>query len=395
MTYLKMKDLDLKGKRVLIRVDFNVPIKNNKVTSEVRIDAALNTIMLALEKGASVILMSHLGRPEEGKYDSKYSLDVVARCLSDKIKKPVRFERNWLDGISIQPGEVVMCDNVRFNIGEKKNNTDLAKKIAKLCDIFVMDAFATSHRAHASTYGVAQYAPIACAGLLLDKELEALTSALKTPQKPAAAIIGGSKISTKLTVLHNLLEKVDTLVVGGGIGITFIASQGYEIGNSIVERDLIPDALEILEKAKKLNVNVPLPVDVRIAKKFDENEPAIVRKVGEILPDDEILDIGPETANIISKHLAESKTILWNGPVGVFEFDNFSKGTEQIGHTIADSDAYSVAGGGDTIAAIEKFNIEKNISYISTAGGAFLEFIEGRILPAVDILEKKAIEACK
>lgn len=392
MKYLKMTDVDLANKRVLMRVDFNVPVKDGKVKSEVRIDAAIPTIQQALSQGAGVILLSHLGRPTEGEYNPEFSLKPVAECLSQKIGRPVRFEKDWLNGVSVASGEVVMCENVRFNPGEKKNNDELAKKMANMCDVFVMDAFATAHRAQASTHGVAKYAPVACAGLLLTQELEALAAALKAPKKPLAAIVGGAKVSTKLTVLHNLVNQVDTLIVGGGIGITFLASQGHEIGDSLVEMDLVEDAREIIAQAKAKGVNLPLPVDVRVAKAFDENEKAIVRKVGEIQKDDQILDIGPETARIFAEYLTQSSTILWNGPVGVFEFDNFAEGTKTLSLAVANSTAFSVAGGGDTIAAIEKFDIKDKVSYISTAGGAFLEFLEGKVLPAVEILEEKAKE---
>ncbi|MBK2094623.1 phosphoglycerate kinase [Francisella philomiragia] len=390
MSFLTLKDVDLKNKKVLVRVDFNVPVKDGKVTSKVRIEAAIPTIQYILDQGGAVILMSHLGRPTEGEYDSQFSLEPVAEALSQIIKKPVRFAKDWLNGVDAKAGEIVMCDNVRFNKGEKKSDDELSKKIASLGDVFVMDAFATAHRAQASTYGVAKYVPVACAGLLLANEIKALEKALKAPKKPMAAIVGGSKVSTKLSVLHNLLDKVEILIVGGGIANTFIKAEGFNIGNSLYEEDLVGEAKDILAKAKELGVNIPVPVDVRVAKEFSENAVAVVKNVADVADDEMILDIGPKSERNIAELLKSANTILWNGPVGVFEFDNFAEGTKALSLAIAESDAFSVAGGGDTIAAIEKFDIKDKVSYISTAGGAFLEFLEGKKLPAVEILKEKA-----
>ncbi|AJI47961.1 phosphoglycerate kinase [Francisella philomiragia] len=390
MSFLTLKDVDLKNKKVLVRVDFNVPVKDGKVTSKVRIEAAIPTIQYILDQGGAVILMSHLGRPTEGEYDSQFSLEPVAEVLSQIIKKPVRFAKDWLNGVDAKAGEIVMCDNVRFNKGEKKSDDELSKKIASLGDVFVMDAFATAHRAQASTYGVAKYVPVACAGLLLANEIKALEKALKAPKKPMAAIVGGSKVSTKLSVLHNLLDKVEILIVGGGIANTFIKAEGFNIGNSLYEEDLVGEAKDILAKAKELGVNIPVPVDVRVAKELSENAVAVVKNVADVADDEMILDIGPKSERNIAELLKSANTILWNGPVGVFEFDNFAEGTKALSLAIAESDAFSVAGGGDTIAAIEKFDIKDKVSYISTAGGAFLEFLEGKKLPAVEILKEKA-----
>lgn len=390
MSFLTLKDVDLKNKKVLVRVDFNVPVKDGKVTSKVRIEAAIPTIQYILDQGGAVILMSHLGRPTEGEYDSQFSLEPVAEALSQIIKKPVRFAKDWLNGVDAKAGEIVMCDNVRFNKGEKKSDDELSKKIASLGDVFVMDAFATAHRAQASTYGVAKYVPVACAGLLLANEIKALEKALKAPKKPMAAIVGGSKVSTKLSVLHNLLDKVEILIVGGGIANTFIKAEGFNIGNSLYEEDLVGEAKDILAKAKELGVNIPVPEDVRVAKEFSENAVAVVKNVADVADDEMILDIGPKSERNIAELLKSANTILWNGPVGVFEFDNFAEGTKALSLAIAESGAFSVAGGGDTIAAIEKFDIKDKVSYISTAGGAFLEFLEGKKLPAVEILKEKA-----
>ncbi|QIW10537.1 phosphoglycerate kinase [Francisella sp. LA112445] len=390
MNFLTLRDVDLKGKRVLVRVDFNVPVKDGKVTSKVRIEAAIPTIQYILDKGGAVILMSHLGRPTEGEYDPQFSLEPVAEALSQIINKPVNFAKDWLNGVDVKTGEIVMCDNVRFNKGEKKSNEQLSQKIASLGDVFVMDAFATAHRAQASTYGVAEFIPVACAGLLLAKEVSALEKVLKAPKKPMAAIVGGSKVSTKLMVLHNLLKKVEILVVGGGIANTFLKAQGYDIGASLYEEDLVIEAKEIIAEANLKGIIVPIPRDVRVAKKFDENAEAIVKDVHDIAHDDMILDIGPKSEEYITECLKQANTILWNGPVGVFEFDNFAEGTKALSLAIAESDAFSVAGGGDTIAAIEKFDIKDKVSYISTAGGAFLELLEGKKLPAIEMLIKKA-----
>ncbi|AIT10083.1 phosphoglycerate kinase [Candidatus Francisella endociliophora] len=390
MSFLTLKDVDFNGKKAVIRVDFNVPVKNGEVTSTVRIEAAVPTINYILDNGGAVILLSHLGRPTEGEYNPEFSLEPVAKSLEKIINKPVNFAKNWLDGVEVSKGEIVLCDNVRFNKGEKKNNAELAQQMAKLGDVFVMDAFATSHRAQASTYGIAEYMPVACAGTLLANEIEALEKALKAPKKPMAAIVGGSKVSTKLSVLHNLLDKVEILVVGGGIANTFIKAEGYDVGSSLSEADLVEEAKDILAKAKAHGVNIPVPVDVRVAKEFSESAEAVVKKVSDVADDEMILDIGPESEKMISELLKSANTILWNGPVGVFEFDNFAEGTKALSLAIAESDAFSVAGGGDTIAAIEKFDIKDKVSYISTAGGAFLEFLEGKKLPAVEILKEKA-----
>ena len=389
MSFLSIKDVELNNKKVLVRVDFNVPVKNEKVTSKVRIEAALPTIKYLLDNGAGVILLSHLGRPIEGEYNKEYSLKPVAESLSELLGMPVKFEENWLEGVEVKKGEIVLCDNVRFNKGEKKSCDELSKKIASLGDVFVMDAFATSHRAQATTYGVAKFIPVACAGLLLDGEIKALESALKLPKKPMTAIVGGSKVSTKLSVLHNLVDKVENLIVGGGIANTFIKAKGFNVGTSLYEEDLIDEAKQIMTQAEAKNVTIPLPVDVRVAKEFSENAQAQVKAVNDIADDEMILDIGPETEKLLSSIIAKSNTVLWNGPLGVFEFDNFSLGTKALSLAIAGSDGFSVAGGGDTIAAIEKFEIKDKVSYISTAGGAFLEFLEGKKLPAIEILKEK------
>ncbi len=384
--------MPLKGKKVLMRVDFNVPVKDGKVTSFVRIDAALPTIKYALEQGASVILMSHLGRPEEGQYNEAYSLKPVVECLTQKLGQSVNLIKDYLSGVNVNAGDVVICENVRFNKGEKKSDDALSQRLASLCDVFVMDAFATAHRAQASTYGVAKYAPVACAGLLLTEELNALKAVLKNPQKPLAAIVGGSKVSTKLTVLENLIDQVDQLIVGGGIANTFLVAAGFNVGKSLIEADLVDTARALIDKARAKGADIPLPLDVRVAKSFSEEAKAEIKTIESIEPDDMILDIGPLTEVKLATTIAKAKTILWNGPVGVFEFPEFELGTKAIAKAIADSDAFSVAGGGDTIAAIEKFNIKDKVSYISTAGGAFLEFIEGKTLPGVEVLCERAQE---
>ena len=389
MTSLNMADLDLHNKRVLIRVDFNVPIENGVIASDARIRACLPTIKMALEKGAAVILISHLGRPEEGVFTEADSLAPVAHHLFTLLKRPVPLIQNWIDGMSIQAGEVVLGENVRFLKGEAKNDPQLAKKMAALCDVFVMDAFATAHRAQASTYGVAEFAPTACAGPLLQAELSALGKALALPQHPLIALVGGSKVSTKLSILESLSDKVDQLIVGGGIANTFLAAAGFNIGKSLYEPDLLDTARHLLQTLQARGKSCPLPIDVVVATEFSASAKATVKKVDAVLPHEMILDIGPESAAQLAALLREAKTIVWNGPVGVFEFEAFSKGTATIAKAIAESDAFSLAGGGDTIAAIEKFGVEKEISYISTAGGAFLEFLEGKTLPAVAILEKR------
>lgn len=392
MNFLSITDVPLKGKKVLMRVDFNVPVKDGKVTSFVRIDAALPTIKYALDQSASVILMSHLGRPEEGQYNEAYSLKPVAECLTQKLGQPVNLIKDYLSGVNVNAGDVVICENVRFNKGEKKSDDALSQRLANLCDVFVMDAFATAHRAQASTYGVAKYAPVACAGLLLTEELNALKAVLKNPQKPQAAIVGGSKVSTKLTVLENLIDQVDQLIVGGGIANTFLVAAGFNVGKSLIEADLVDTARALIDKARAKGADIPLPLDVRVAKSFSEEAKAEIKTIESIEPDDMILDIGPLTEVKLATTIAKAKTILWNGPVGVFEFPEFELGTKAIAKAIADSDAFSVAGGGDTIAAIEKFNIKDKVSYISTAGGAFLEFIEGKTLPGVEVLCERAQE---
>ena len=389
MSIKKMVDLDLSGKRVLIREDLNVPIKNGKVASDIRIQASLPTIQHALSAGAAVMLMSHLGRPEEGVYSEESSLKPVAEHLAGLLGKPVRLEKDWIDGLEIQPGEVVLCENVRFNKGEGKNNADLGKKMAALCDIFVMDAFGTAHRAQASTHSVAEHAQVACAGPLLAKELDALGKALESPDRPLVAIVGGSKVSTKLTVLESLSGKVDQLIVGGGIANTFIAAAGFPVGKSLYEPDLIDEAKRLMDQAKANGGEIPVPVDVVCAKEFSETATATVKKVADVEADDLIMDIGPETAAQYADILKSAGTIVWNGPVGVFEFDQFGGGTEAMAKAIADSSAFSIAGGGDTLAAIDKYGIEDKVSYTSTGGGAFLEFLEGKELPAVAILKQR------
>ncbi len=389
MSIKRMVDLDLTGKRVLIRQDLNVPVKNGQVTSDIRIQASVPTIEQALAKGAAVILLSHLGRPVEGQYDDESSLKPVAERLASLLGKSVRLEKDWINGITIAPGEVVLCENVRFNLGEEKNNDELGKKMAALCDVFVMDAFGTAHRAQASTHSVAKYAPIACAGPLLGNELDALGKALETPTKPLVAIVGGSKVSTKLTVLKSLSEKVDQLIVGGGIANTFIAAAGYPVGKSLYEADLIDEAKELIAAAKKAGSDIPIPVDVVCAKEFSETAEATIKKVADVEADDLILDIGPDTANLYAEILKSAGTIVWNGPVGVFEIDQFSHGTQSLSKAIAESSAFSIAGGGDTLAAIDKYGINDDVSYTSTGGGAFLEFLEGKELPAVAILKTR------
>ncbi len=385
-----MADLDLQGKRVLIREDLNVPVHEGKVTSDARIRAALPTIRLALSKGARVLLLSHLGRPQEGVPAVEFSLAPVAVRLSDLLGKSVPLKQNWLDGVDCAPGEVVLCENVRFNKGEKKDSEDLARKMAALCDVFVMDAFGTAHRAEASTHGVARFAPIACAGPLLIGELDALERALLKPARPMVAIVAGSKVSSKLTVLESLLDKVDQLIVGGGIANTFLAATGITIGKSLHEADMLEMARKLLAKAKARGTAIPLPTDVVVAREFAATAHADVRAATAVGADEMILDIGPDTADALGKILQQAGTIVWNGPVGVFEFDQFGEGTKAIANAIARSKAFSLAGGGDTLAAIEKYGVEDQISYISTGGGAFLEFVEGKVLPAVAALEARA-----
>jgi phosphoglycerate kinase len=390
MSIQNMIDLDLSGKRVLIRQDLNVPVKNGEVTSDIRIQASIPTIEKALAAGAAVMVLSHLGRPVEGEYDDASSLKPVADRLAKLLNKPVRLEKDWLNGIDILPGEVVLCENVRFNVGEEKNSDELGKKMADLCDVFVMDAFGTAHRAQASTHSVAKYAPIACAGPLLASELEALGKALETPVKPLVAIVGGSKVSTKLTVLKSLSEKVDQLIVGGGIANTFIAAAGFPVGKSLYEADLIEEAQRLIAAAKKAGSDIPIPVDVVCAKEFSDNAIATIKNVQDVEPDDLILDIGPVTAKQYSEIIKSAGTIVWNGPVGVFEIEQFSHGTQSLAKAIAESTAFSIAGGGDTLAAIDKYNINDQVSYTSTGGGAFLEFLEGKELPAVAVLNSRS-----
>ena len=389
MSIQNMIDLDLSGKRVLIRQDLNVPVKNGQVTSDIRIQASIPTIQKALAAGAAVMVLSHLGRPVEGEYDNASSLKPVADRLSTLLGKPVRLEKDWLNGIDIKPGEVVLCENVRFNVGEEKNSDELGKKMAALCDIFVMDAFGTAHRAQASTHSVAKYAPVACAGPLLASELDALGKALKTPVKPLVAIVGGSKVSTKLTVLKSLSEKVDQLIVGGGIANTFIAAAGFPVGKSLYEADLIEEAQRLIAAAKKAGSDIPIPVDVVCAKEFSDTAIATIKKVQDVAEDDLILDIGPITAKQYAEIIKSAGTIVWNGPVGVFEIEQFSHGTQSMAKAIAESSAFSIAGGGDTLAAIDKYGINDQVSYTSTGGGAFLEFLEGKELPAVAILKSR------
>ncbi len=390
MQVLQMSDLPLAGKRVLIREDLNVPVQDGEVTSDARIRAALPTINLALQKGARVMLMSHLGRPEEGKYDPALSLQPVATRLSALLGRSVPLVKDWLSGVDVRPGEVVLCENVRFNKGEKKDDEALSKKMAALCDVYVMDAFGTAHRAEASTHGVARHAPVACAGPLLVGELAALERALKKPQRPLVAIVAGSKVSTKLTILEALLAKVDQLIVGGGIANTFLAANGVNVGKSLCEMDMLDTCRKLMAQAKARGADIPLPTDVVVATEFAATAHADVRGVDEVGASELILDIGPDTAERFAKVIAEAGTVLWNGPVGVFEFDQFGEGTRAVANAIASSKAFSLAGGGDTLAAIEKYGVEEGISYISTGGGAFLEFVEGKRLPAVAALEDRA-----
>jgi phosphoglycerate kinase len=390
MKIKKMSSLDLSGKRVLIREDLNVPIKDGIVTSDARIRAALPTIQAAMTAKAHVLVMSHLGRPEEGKFAEEFSLAPVARRMTQLLGVPVALQRDWLDGVAVAAGEVVLLENVRFNKGEKKDSDELAKKMAALCDIYVMDAFGTAHRAEASTHGVAKYAPVACAGPLLVSELSALETALEKPARPLLAIVAGSKVSTKLTVLEALLAKVDQLIVGGGITNTFLAALGFNVGKSLHEPDMLDICKRLLEQAKKRGIVIPMPTDVVVATEFSARAEADVKAVDKVLANEMILDIGPDSAEEMAKLVAAAGTVLWNGPVGVFEFEQFAEGTRTLAHAIARSKAFSLAGGGDTLAAIEKYGIEDSISYISTGGGAFLEFVEGKKLPAVDVLEARA-----
>ncbi|QVL46087.1 MAG: phosphoglycerate kinase [Methylophilaceae bacterium] len=396
MKFIKMTDLDLRGKRVFIRADLNVPVSDGKVTSDARITASMPTIEFALKAGAKVMVTSHLGRPEEGIYSAENSLQPVADVMSEKLGQPVRLVKNWLSdeapagSMTTENGQLILLENCRFNVGENKNDDALAKKYAALCDVFVMDAFGTAHRAQASTHGIAKYAPIACAGILLAEELEALTKALLSPARPMVAIVGGSKVSTKLTVLESLSEKVDQLVVGGGIANTFLEAAGHEIGQSLSEHDLVPTAKALIKKMTDRGATIPIAADVVCGKKFDVNEKAVLKNADEVLADDMIFDIGPKSAAQLAEIIMNAGTVVWNGPVGVFEFDQFGEGTKTIANAIANTKAFTLAGGGDTIAAIQKYNIYNKVSYISTAGGAFLEFLEGKKLPAVEILESRS-----
>ena len=389
MAIPSMSDMALNGQRVLIRQDLNVPVKDGKVTSDARIKASIPTIKAALEAGAAVMVMSHLGRPTEGEPADEFSLQPVVDYLNDALDVPVKLVKDYLDGVELADGELVILENVRFNQGEKKDDETLAKQYAALCDIFVMDAFGTAHRAQASTHGVAKFAPKACAGPLLAAELDALGKALDNPKRPMVAIVGGSKVSTKLTVLKMLAEKVDQLIVGGGIANTFIAAQGHNVGKSLVEMDLTEQATQLMNEAQANGGNIPVPTDVVVGQAFDENTQATLKSVSDVADDDMIFDIGPDSSKALESIIKNAGTIVWNGPVGVFEFEQFSAGTKALSQAIAESDAFSIAGGGDTLAAVDKYEIADKISYISTGGGAFLEFLEGKTLPAVAMLEEK------
>ncbi|KQT43980.1 MULTISPECIES: phosphoglycerate kinase [unclassified Methylophilus] len=396
MKFIKMTDLDLRGKRVFIRADLNVPVKDGVVTSDARIVASMPTIEFALKAGAKVMVTSHLGRPEEGVYSEENSLKPVADVMSKLLGQPVRLVKNWLasnapaDSLGTEDGQLILLENCRFNVGEKKNDDALAKKYAALCDIFVMDAFGTAHRAEASTHGIAKFAPVACAGILLTEELDALGKALLAPARPFVAIVGGSKVSTKLTVLESLSDKVDQLVVGGGIANTFLKADGHEVGKSLCEDDLVETAKGLMSKMSDRGACVPIAKDVVVGKQFDANEPAVKKSADEVAADDMIFDIGEKSAAELVDIIMNAGTVVWNGPVGVFEFDQFGEGTKTIAKAIAETKAFTLAGGGDTIAAIQKYDIYDKVSYISTAGGAFLEFLEGKTLPAVAILEERA-----
>ena len=389
MSIISMKDLQLADKRVLIRVDFNAPVKDGKVTSDLRLRAAVPTIEFALEAGAKLMVMSHRGRPTEGNLTEQDSMLPIAQHLSSLLDVEVPLVVNYLDGVEVDSGKIVMFENVRGNVGEKQNDPELSKKMAALCDIFVNDAFGTAHRAQASTHGVAQYAPIACAGPLLKGELDALAKALDNPAHPMVAIVGGSKVSTKLKVLETLMDKVDQLIVGGGIANTFMAAMGLPVGKSLVEMDLIDDAKRIIDKANSRGASIPIPVDVVVGKEFSESATATTIEATEVSDDDMIFDIGPKSAAELAQIVSQAKTIIWNGPVGVFEFNQFGQGTETLAKAIADNDGFSIAGGGDTLAAVDKYGITEQVSYISTGGGAFLEFVEGKALPAVEILKQR------
>lgn len=390
MNLIQMNDIDLAGKRVLIREDLNVPIKDGIITSDQRLQAALPTLEAALAAGAAVIVLSHLGRPEEGKFERRFSLEPVAQYLKQNLSYPVHFVTNYLNGVDARPGELIICENVRFNPGEKANEEQLAKKLANLCDVFIMDAFGTAHRAQASTYGVAQFAPVAAAGPLLVRELNALEKVLEAPQKPIVAIVGGAKVSSKLSLLRQLVGMVDYLIPGGGIANTFLKAQGFEIGVSLYEQELLDEARSILQLAQEKGCQIPLPTDVVVGKTFSETCPAYNKSLSNVAADDMILDIGPVTVSDYVDIINKAKTIIWNGPVGVFEFAQFAYGTRALAIAIAESEAFSIAGGGDTLAAIDLYDLNQQISYISTGGGAFLECLEGKTLPAVAILQERA-----
>ncbi len=391
MSVKKLVEQNLNGKRVLIRADLNVPVKDGKVTSDARITASMATINHCLKQGAKVMVTSHLGRPTEGEWSEENSLKPVADNIAARLGKPVRLIKDWVNGgFDVAAGELVVLENCRINKGEKKNVDETARKYAALCDVFVMDAFGTAHRAEASTHGVAKYAPIACAGILLTEELDALDKALANPKRPMVAIVGGSKVSTKLTVLESLSEKVDQMVVGGGIANTFLLATGKKIGKSLCEADLVPTAKSLMDKMNKRGAKIPVAVDVVVGKKFDANEPAVLKDAGAVTDDDMIFDIGPKSTQELVDIIMKAGTVVWNGPVGVFEFDQFADGTKKIAEAIAKTKAFTLAGGGDTIAAIQKYDIYDKVSYISTAGGAFLEYLEGKVLPAVAILEERA-----
>lgn len=393
MNFIRMSDLDLAGKRVMIRLDLNVPIEDGQITSDARIKASLPSVKMALEAGAKVILLSHLGRPEEGKFEQQASLGPVARRLTFELGVPVRLQRDWLDGFEQEVGEVVLCENVRFNVGEKADAPELCEKMAALCDVFVMDAFGTAHRAQASTHGIGLYAPVACAGPLLTAELDALGNALEAPCSPLVAIVGGSKVSTKITVLDTLADKVDKLIVGGGIANTFIAAAGFNVGKSLYEEDFVPAAKALMKKMQDRGADIPIPTDVVVAKAYSADAEARIVPVDQVEDDDLIFDIGPDSGAALGPMLREAGTIVWNGPLGVFEFDQFAGGTKALAKAVAASDAFSIAGGGDTLAAVSKFGIGEMVSYISTGGGAFLEFLEGKELPAVAMLENRAAKS--
>ena len=388
MPIKKLTDVDIHDRRVIIREDFNVPMANGAISNDNRIQAALPTIEYALKQQAKIILLSHLGRPSEGDFDPKYSLEPIASYLSKMLKQPVQFEKNYLNSVQFNNSHIILCENVRFNVGEKVDDENLSKKLAALCDVFVMDAFASAHRAHASTHGIAKFAKIACAGPLLIKELSKLKKCFTQAKHPIVAIVGGSKISTKLKLLENFIKKVDTLILGGGIANTFLAAKGHNVGKSLFEPELRDKALDLIKLAKEFNVKMPLPVDVKVATEFSENTTAKTKIVNQINDDEMILDVGPETANTYANQCQQAGTIIWNGPVGVFEFKEFSTGTHILAKAIATSKAYSIAGGGDTVAAIDKFKLHDGISYLSTGGGAFLAFLQGDPLPGIIALEK-------